>query len=174
MQAALKNEEPKRITLHSLAVNAYRSAGGNIPQAKAALIMVLQKDEALLESIVDDAVSNAIGHSLHKVATRHRENIVKAAESPKGAGRAAVVALATGMAAGYLDWPLANGIKLRNATREDLVDSINRYSAVAATNTTRANWLQLVLQSMPSDALTVGDRLTEERISELYKEVSAS
>lgn len=174
MNVAVEIEQPSRITMHSLAVNAYRSADGNVPQAKAALLLVLRDDVALLESVVDDAVSNAIGYSLHKIATRHRDSIVKAAESPKGAGRAAVVALATGLAAGYLDWPLANGVKLRNASRDDLIDSINRYNAVASANATRANWLQLVLQSMPADAVSVGDRLTEERIAELYKEVSAS
>ena len=159
-------------SLHSLACHAYREADGNIAVARAAIMARLERDPDLLEHLVSVALASAVNSLLNAEATAHRNKIVRAAMAPPNLKRANVIALATGLRAGYLDWPLANGIKLRDARRADLAMSIERYSSVAASNATRAKWLQLVLQSIPDDTVTVGERLTETRIAELYKEVS--
>lgn len=173
MKAAEKLSETK-VTLHGLAVEYYRRADGRISEARAALLADLSGDKKLLAAVVTEAIASAIGHTMHGLATSHRNKIFKAATTPASAGRANVIALATGMEAAMMDWPLANGLKLRNATRADLLDSIERYSAQAGALQTRAVWLEHVLQSLPDDDITVGERLSEERLKELYGEVAKS
>lgn len=175
MKTAFKTENTPQ-TLYSLVMAAYREAGGDIPRARAKLLRTLSKDKALLASIIDAALSVAISSGLNNVATKYRASIIKVNEAQQDVAenRSRVIALSTGLSAAYMDWPLATGVKLRSATRADLVENINRYSAQASSLNTRAAWLHLVLQALPDDNITVGERLTEARLVELYNEVSAS
>lgn len=168
--------ESEKITLHALAVDAYAEKKGDIKAAKAMLMARLIKDRDLLSIVIDAALSMAVGSSLQRVASGHRATIIKTSEAPtqEARNRASVIALSRGLQAAYMDWPLPNGLKLRDARRSDLVISIDSYTAQAATISTRATWLNLVMQSLPDDNSTVGQRLNEARLVELYKEVSAS
>jgi|HigsolmetaAR206D_1030411.scaffolds.fasta_scaffold08616_2 hypothetical protein len=159
----------RRASLPTLAREALKDAGGDVAVAVEALIRTLTSDPAMLRSVVTEAVRTAV--EVHVAASmRHdRKTITQSVRT--GATRQSIEALASGMAVAMLNFPLANGLRLRDATLDDVTKQADRYEAFAADNSHKARWLRRIAAELPSGA-KVGEVMTEERVRALYLETS--
>ena len=71
------------------------------------------------------------------------------------------------MAAAYLNWPLNGRTTLRNATKADIDQAVQKYQHDASVYSRRAKWLQAVAKQLPDNETKVGDVLSEEAIAKI-------
>jgi len=102
-----------RPTMASLARAALRTAAGDTRKAIASLSKQLLKDERLLREVVGEAVMMATETAVRDRISIDRRTIMTSAANAKGD----VLALANGVKRAILDFPLSNGITLRDAAR---------------------------------------------------------
>jgi len=165
MNAPAKIEE--QVSLRALARQALKDAGGKTKLAIDALTAQLMNDKRLMREVVAEAVviasDDLVQHSMR--ATREAV-VVSAAKARNG-----VAALANGIKFSILDFPLAGGVKLRDATPAEVTEQIDRYEAIGRDVTHKARWLRLVVQGVPRDR-RIGDVISDERAQELWNEAS--
>jgi hypothetical protein len=154
-------------TLFDLARDTLRRADGDTTVATDRLTKRLLKDRDLLETIIRAAVAAAVETTVEHSMRSRRESIMRTTTVP---GRSGVFALASGVTFALLDMPLANGVKLRAATREQVTAQAQMYDAKARDMGHKARWLELIAQAVP-DGKIVGDVLTDARAAELWSEV---
>lgn len=164
MSAAAKKDDDA-VTLATLARDALAARDGNIEKAIGYLVNRLKRDENLLQILVEGAIRDAIGMRVNSAHLNNRAAVIRAAS------RADVEALAIGHLYAFMDFPLGDGTKLRNATREQVESQAERYAKISSDTGHKHRWLRLIAQSTPPDQL-VGESLTEARISALWKETA--
>lgn len=86
--------------------------------------------------------------------------------APKRTGALAAETLNL-LAAAYLNWPLNGRTTLRNATKADIDQAVQKYQQDASTYSRRAKWLEAVAKRLPDDETKVGDVLSEEAIAKI-------
>lgn len=165
MTAVAKTEE--KPTLRTIARGALIKCGGDANRATKAVVMMLKRDKALLQSIVSEAIQIA-AYEATQGAVRHlrQSTILSASE-----GRARVSALAGGISSSMLDFPLANGLRLGDATADQVFAQVHRYEEAGADMMRKARWLRLIAQSIPPGK-TVGAIISDARANELWKEAT--
>lgn len=132
--------------------------------AKAAGLLAtrLRRDPKLLDTVVEEAIVEVSNTRSHKLNMQVRRAVIRSAS------RADVDALADGLAASFLDFPLSTGVRLRDADRTAIETQAEIYRRMHVATGHKYRWLQLVLQSLP-DGKKVGAVLNEARLSELWK-----
>ncbi|MCZ4500998.1 MAG: hypothetical protein JWQ74_3553 [Marmoricola sp.] len=151
--------------LPSLAREALSKADGKTEDAIAILDARLKKDSELRKTLISEAVLEAARQSISIAHRNDRAAIVRSV----GSSRAAVEALAGGIMRGLLDFPLMDGTKLRDASKDDLAPAISHYQSQAATMTHRARWLVAIEKLVPAQG-RVGDVVDEATAVKLYEE----
>lgn len=165
MSAKPKEFHAEPITIARLAREALSATDGNVRRATDALVERMAGDANLLREVIRAAVTDAVNL---RVQAAHRHNRAAILRVTTG-GRAGVEALAAGLTAAILDMPLARGVKLRDATREEVVEQAERYAAQASDMGHKARWLRLIAQAVPAGK-RVGEVMTDERAAELHAE----
>lgn len=160
-QTAVKTEN--KPTLTSMAREALADLDGNVEKATSRVLYRLRGDPKLLKLVVEAAIEELVALRVNEIVRHQRQSILHQHTRDR------VVALAEGMLPCLLDLPLAGGLKLRDATRNDLIDQIHRYETQAGDMMHKARWLGLVLQSVP-EGKRVGQILEEKRVKELFEE----
>lgn len=153
--------------LRSLARDALTKSRGNTKRATDNLTLLLEEDKALLRAIVSDAIQIAAYYTVNHAMRHKRAAVVVSAEQ----SRSGVVALASGISASLLDFPLAGGLRLRNATASEVAEQIDRYDAIGRDVRRKARWLRLIVQSVPPNK-KVGDVISDDRAQELWNEAA--
>ena len=166
MNAPVKIEEKN--TLRGLARQALKAAGGDTKLAADALSEQLENDKALFRGIVADAVVIASYIFVEETMRSRRHTIANGAHR---ATRADAEALARGIRSSVLDFPLTGGLKLRDATPDQVTEQIERYDAIGRDVTHKSRWLRLIVQSVPRDK-KIGDVISDDRAQELWSEAS--
>ena len=151
----------KRVTLRELAEEYLADAGGLISDAVTELSDRLVRDADIRVSILNDVVEEAARASTRKAMLAERAAIVWKADH--AAGRRGVVALSSAMATALLDFPLGDGTRLRDATREA---AASRYEKMSNEMARRGRWLRKIIVTM-GDAKTVGAAIDENKANEL-------
>lgn len=158
------------ITLLSLAREALAQAEGKTEDAVAILDKRLKRNKdlrlQLLAQAVKDAAKTAVSLAhrseratiLRTIVTRHETD-------PQGP----VKALARMWTRSLLDFPLLDGTKLREATRDDLDRAIHHYRSQADTMSKRAAWLTAIAEHVPAQGC-VGDVVDDELAQRLASE----
>jgi hypothetical protein len=67
-------------------------------------------------------------------------------------------------------WPLASGKALRDATREEILVQISVHQDQAKGHMRNADFLAAVAKRLARPGVRCGDMLTDEQISEIYRE----
>lgn len=163
--------ENEEITLGGLARETLTKADGDTEKATDLLTKRLLKDRPLLRSIIHGAIRDAVVYRTNMAMRGDRYRIVHAVPASPPPGREAVEALASGIRNALLDMPLAGGLRLRDANREQVSEQANRYAALAKDTGHKARWLTLIAQSVP-DGKLVGDVMNDERAAELFREAA--
>ena len=167
--AAAKPRDP---SLYELARQELSEADNDVRVASDRLVESITSNENLLRATIRQVVEEAARTVTGSVMRSERFAIFHAATRSPQAGRAAVAALAGGIATSLLDFPLANGIRLRDATREQVEAQAGLYSASAADANRKAAWLRAVASKM-GGAAKVADALKEEDVVALLNSVPA-
>lgn len=154
-------------SLAKLAREALAANDGDTTVATESLVSRFANDIDLLRAIIRDVVMTAVDARVEHAMRNKRAAIINATTGDRGA----VVALATGWLACLLDMPLANGLKLRNATRQQVLEQAGRYAATAKDATHKSRWLTAIAQSVTGDR-TVGDVMSDQRAAELFRETA--
>jgi hypothetical protein len=152
-------------SLAAMARAALRECDNDTDAAVRMVVGILTNDIDALRRLIRAAIDDAVSYRVEMALRHKRASIIKATTSTRGA----VVALATGWTAALLDMPLANGVALREATREQVVAQADRYRATATDAGHKFRWLVLIAQAVPPGKV-VGDVMDDERAAELFKE----
>lgn len=165
--APVTTEQETAPTLYALAVDVLTEFSNDADAAEETLYERLQSSPALLRSLVRGAVRTAVNANVARVLGTQRRsafNSIKAAQ----AGRARAEALAKGISSALLDMPLADGTRLRDATRFEIMAAIDRYQKASDTMAHRARWLSAIVAILP-DGRRCGDIISEKKAMQLYK-----
>lgn len=170
------------ITLAVLARESLAAKDGDAAKAIAHLVLRLRRDKALLCAVVKDAIETAVYIKVNEGIRKDRQSIILDAHRtrfeshmPSSESRkSSVIALAGGIAAShYLDFPMAGGLKLRDASHSELGAQINAYEKQAYTQLHRSRWLRLIMREVP-DNKKVGDVLSEQRVAQLWEQAKTA
>ena len=153
------------VTISSLARRALVEANGDTAKATAAVLSRLGAEPDLLRALVRDAVTDAVGMHVESSMRRKRATIINHASR----GPATITALAASTVRSMLDFPIAGGLRLRFATRAQVLEQADGYAKSAKTATHNARFLQAVAKITPVGKC-VGDVLNEASADKLYRE----
>lgn len=164
------------VTLASLVRAALDTFDGDADKASEYLFKKLLKDQSLLRQVIRSAIGYAVYHKTQETVRKGRSEIVNlayeaarmaGAKASKGPSRDDVEAKARIVVAGLLDFPLAGGKKLRDATREEIAAQADRYEKQIKDEAHKARWLRLIEPIVPEGELA-GEVLTEEQVQQLW------
>jgi hypothetical protein len=157
------------LTLSALAKQALAAARGDTRKAREALRRRLLKDRALQNSILDGAIRDAVVYRTEHAMRHDRAAIFHAHAQLVQHGRNDVIAQARGISSALLDMPLAGGLLLRKANRDQVSKQAIFYAALSRDTGHKGRWLSLIAQSVP-DGKLVGDIIDDARAAELFEE----
>lgn len=151
------------------AAKAYQESGGDVSKATQALMVVAERHKGLRAALLDPFLETACNQAVRRLQQDARAKlwgsraIATATDDAEAMKRLAQRNL--------LDFPLPNGMRLADASKDDVGNAIQFYRKQANDMAWKARWLQLVAQSVPGGK-KVGDALTEERLRELQTEAN--
>ncbi len=130
--------------------------------AKEDLAKVIKKDTTLLDYIISKVAYSA----LLEVQRKLRHDLIKQSWKAKtfSDSEQQKVQRAT---ARYLNWPMMDGSKLADATKQLVLKDAARYQNNGAGNLRNARFLQLVATRLTDDKVKVSDKFTDEELGKL-------
>lgn len=161
------NAHTPSISIRSLAREALRDSDGRTKEAIDLLTKRLAEDKRLMREVVADAIVLASTDLIEGAMRDTRASVTYSASQ----ARAGVVALANGIKFSILDFPLAGGVKLRDASPTQLKEQIDRYDAIGRDVTHKARWLRMVAKAVGNNP-RVGDALDDDRAQQLWNEAT--
>lgn len=164
--AKIKSTAPIR----NLAAKCFEESGDNTANARVLMASRIRSDKALTQIFLDHCLERACIDWVHAVVHALRARSVAVVANPDRAQTdGGLVSLAAG---NRLDFRLWNGKRLGDATRQEIIDSADRYKAQARTMGITARWLELVAKEMnqhPEDTMAQ-DVLAPEKLDQLQAE----
>lgn len=160
-----------QITIYDLARHVLRDHDNDTTKATDALTRRLLKDKALLRSVINRVVRDAVQVHVEAGMRSFRHAIVRGSLYDAQRMREGAEALARGVARSLLDFPLANGLKLGDATHEEVMEQAQRYASISADTGRKSRWLVLVGQSVP-EGRRVRDVVSNGHAIELWQEAA--
>jgi hypothetical protein len=164
MNAPAKQTEPAATTLRQIAIEALAHHDGKTTEAITEVVDVLLKKRSLLRELVGELVCEAARAAVCTQQKQARQTMMSRC------GRDDVMALARGISSALLDFPLAGGLRLRDATRAQVLEQVRIYETQGRDMLRKARWLQAVAQSVPENS-RVGAALSDARAVELWRSV---
>lgn len=170
MAATASERIAKPPSLSDLARAELQRAEGDTEKATTNLVVRLHRDRELLRLVIEDAISIAVSSCVEGTMRGKRAALIRTSTEPRSSeeGQAAATAHVHFLTTSLLDFPLANGLKLREATREQVEIQANRYELFANDTARKARWLFIVAQFTPAGK-RVGDVISDERALELWR-----
>jgi hypothetical protein len=166
----VEGDKPLRVSLYTLARQFLDDHDGSVHDATDALVDYLRDHPHVLSLIVHEAVCEAV-----KVAVAHqhrqaRADIIRSVNKPFDI-KAAVTLGRSVHVEMLLNYPLAGGLQLKDATRLDVQENAARYLRSAKAHRERGAWLELIAAQLPDDTCRVADVLTERDVQAFFNEV---
>lgn len=170
-----ENEPAVSVTLSALARESLARCDGDTVAAAEHVTEALGKDRSLWRAIAGEVVSSAAETAVQARHRSERASIVRGmqrapADDP-GAGRRRVEALASVQMRCSLDFPLKGGVKLRDATRDEVIDQAMLYEKSASDMGIKARWLYMVANRVP-DGVSIGSVLSADIVESMYKDAA--
>ena len=173
MKAKVENE--KQTTLHKLAGEVF--AAHHFSDASIEVLeKLIFKDNTALKLAVRDAAETALRHRMSLMRSR----IIREAATPdRGVGprifsreEQEAVGRRGERYTGFMDWPMMNGLRLADETKEHLITAAARFQKNADGNARNAAFLRAVAERL-RDGQRVGDVLTERQLRNMMNRVKA-
>ena len=165
---AMPSEAPP--TLYQLAVGALADNANNADIAEEFVFSLLLNDQALLRSLVRSAVKSAVTTNVGKAIRNQREVIFDKARAAAHGKRIALAHIES-VKSSFLDFPLADGTRLRDATRVEVLEAVARYEKQSETMAHRARWLRALADIVPAGR-RIGDFIDEGKAKELFEKAA--
>ena len=122
---------------------------------------IVYQDQALLDSVIDEAVEIASRYTVRTAVHDRRRQICRAA------GSASTTKKLQDKATELLNFRLPGGGCLKDATGHECIEAARFYRSLADTNYRRSQWLTAVGKKAGPNV--VGQKLSEKQIHNLYK-----
>jgi len=170
MAAAAKKLDTRDLVAEA-ARAAFDAADGDIRVATAKMEQAVRGNRHLRDALTEPLISNACYTAVSAQCRSERKRVwtpparTERFTPSKVSGAFRVTQLAAGT---LLMFPLPGGKKLGEATREEISEAASFYEAQAGDMATKARWLRLVAQSMPTTAKAC-DVLSDDRLRELQE-----
>lgn len=164
---ARKNQTETSVSLYALAKDALAANDNSADAAEEYLIDLLSSNPSLLRSVVRGAVKTAVSENVTRVLSDQRRVTFDSAAAAR-ANKARSVGLAQAIKSTLLSTPLSDGTLLKDATKNEIVETADRWQKQATTQAHRARWLLAVADAIPAGR-RCGDVLSEEKALELYR-----
>lgn len=161
-------DEKPVISLPALARAALERNDNCIRMATSYLTKALMDDEDLLERVLLEVVSLASSELVSNSIYAQRRAIQSGISRPNINGKIATQAMAENTVRSIMDWPIADGLRLRDATRDQIEKQRDIHAEIARTNASKANWFAMIADAMPDEG-TVGEHLTEDRVLAFFE-----
>lgn len=162
-------------SLSSLAKQYLALNDGNTENAIDDLYAALLDDPRLLKKITTEAINEAVRSSVNYQHRKERaaifnEREIKNVNTINVGGT--LQRLVTFHQRLLLDFPLSKGLKLRDATRQDVLEQIDIYARTEKDAGKKRRWLTSIAYCLKNDKQTVGKVITEEKAKELFEEAA--
>lgn len=150
----------KPLTFSEIAREYLHSADGDTLLATERLSARLREDKPLRDAIVEDAIMAFAATAVDDQMRAERRAVwAEAGRATKP--KTPISALANGISRALLDFPLRNGKRLRDATREEVLEQASAYGASARDTAFKARWLTLIGQRV-DEGRKVGECISED------------
>lgn len=160
-------------TIGELAREVLDDEGGMVAPAVLRLKSLIASDDALRESIAEAAINEYAQRRVANAMIGGRRAVWTAAERRIAApAKTSVAALANGISASLLNFPLAGGLRLRDATRDQVSGQAQMYRAMGSDMLHKARWLALIAARLPDDETAVGAVLTTADVEAMQAEAA--
>jgi len=156
-----KSEKP---TLVAMARNALQDYDGDVEKTTNHILKTIRKNKDLLAIIVNEAVEIAVSYQVALAHRGERRVIMRTLNH--------LEALSGAVESMLLDFPLAGGIKLRDATRDDVERQAAIYRSQIGDMAHKQRWLEAIAERLPEDS-TVGDVFSETDVASLWDNTNA-
>lgn len=143
------------------AAAAMEQADGDVLKATEILEAQARSNMDVWRELTDTLLRTACYDACRAVCRSERRIIWNSPNYDKGGNGERVKQHANTL----LDWPLPGGKKLRDATKQDLLEASGFYSKQAAQMTSIANWLDAVAKKVKTK--TVGETLSADDLEKL-------
>lgn len=150
----------KTYTFPEIAREYLRDADGDTQLATERLSARLRDDKQLRDTIVEDAIMAFASNTVEE-QMRAERRAVWAEAGRSNQPKTPVAALANGISRALLDFPLRNGKRLRDATREEVLEQARAYETSARDMAFKARWLILIGQRV-EEGRKVGECVSED------------
>jgi hypothetical protein len=156
---------PEGESLRELAQQYIDAAGGDWEKAAEALERALVEDVNLFERFVQPLIRSAVWLAIRQQGASKRRKF--RAPTPDQDGRVTQAALDAVAGDNWLEYPLAKGLKLGEATRADLMNESLWHRTLAETNARKGRWLKAIGDSLQNDNQRVRNVLDSDAIAKL-------
>jgi hypothetical protein len=152
-------------TLGSLARDALADCDGQTEAATQKLTERLLSDGPLLRMVIEEAVHNAVSTRVQASVRGQRQALMGLIANPPKLDGATLTAV---LSRNLLDFPLARGLRLGDATKADVLAQVNLYDAQASDMARKARWLIAVAKATPPHK-TVGAVLSADNLERMFE-----
>ncbi len=154
------------LTIGTLARAALVECDGDVDRAIAVVTERLLSDVVLLRVLIEPAVRSAASTNVQGAVRAERASIIRRAANRPALNGAAIMQT---LRSNLLDFPLAGGLRLRDATRADVLAQVDRYASQASDLSHKAAWLRAIADATKGRK-RVGECVTAEQAQKLFDE----
>lgn len=145
-------------TATEYAQDAMTQADGDVLEATAALEEMARDDMSVWQVLTENLLKSACYDACRGICRSERRVIWHTTGSDKGGNGERVKS----HAATLMDFPLPGGKRLRDATKDDLIEAAGFYDRQAAQMASVAEWLTGIARKVRGK--TVGESMTEDQL----------
>lgn len=158
------------VTLAYLARQHLAAAGGDIRIASGRLSLLLEEDDDIRSAVIDAALSDALRMHLERAHRQERAAIFSQTPQRIPAPKTNIGALANVAARTLMEFPLAGGKRLRDASREEVEEQSVLYLTTGADMARKGTWLRRIAERLDPGQI-VADAMTLDEVEEIHAEV---
>lgn len=150
------------ISVGTLAERCLESCQGDWKKAAAKMEREVRSNAGLYSELMDPLVSGAVWERVRQAARSQRRSFHNAATAPKSPKNDGLEAVAQS----WYDYPIYGGVRLGDATREDLQSAIDGYRMHEQSNRMRREFMERIYAKLP-DGKRVRETLHESEIERI-------
>lgn len=153
---------------NELATQAMEQCDGDVLKATEYLEQTARKDVGVWKALTEGLLRNACYDACRGICRSERRIIWNSPNYSAGGNGERVKQHAETL----MDWPLPGGMKLRDATKKDLLEASTFYQKQASKMAAISGWLGAIANKVKTK--TVGETLTDEQLRKLRDDTAGS